>query len=219
MTTMELLTWARGDALEIAATIFFVGMVFRVVTIFLLGRKKDLSEARVENSGMYGLRTIFARSLPDFKHSDEPVALISGYLFHIGFFMIVLLYVPHIMVFKGAFGISWPGLPFWLIDGVTLITLASMLVVLWYRYTNPVRRYLSTFGDWFSWLVTFLPILTGYLVYHRLLLPYNEMLFVHIMTVNLLLVSFPFTKLTHFFTLFIARYYNGQMAGRKGVKA
>jgi nitrate reductase gamma subunit len=45
------------------------------------------------------------------------------------------------------------------------------------------------------------------------------MLFVHIMTVNLLLVSFPFTKLSHFFTLFIARYYNGQMAGRKGVKA
>jgi nitrate reductase gamma subunit len=37
--------------------------------------------------------------------------------------------------------------------------------------------------------------------------------------VELLLVVFPFTKLTHAFTVFIARWYNGAIFGRKGVES
>jgi hypothetical protein len=32
-------------------------------------------------------------------------------------------------------------------------------------------------------------------------------------------VVFPFTKLIHAFTLFMARYYNGAFAGRRGVES
>jgi nitrate reductase gamma subunit len=45
------------------------------------------------------------------------------------------------------------------------------------------------------------------------------LLVLHIGSVELLMVAFPFTKLMHAFTLFMARYYNGAMAGRKGVNA
>jgi nitrate reductase gamma subunit len=33
------------------------------------------------------------------------------------------------------------------------------------------------------------------------------------------MVVFPFTKLMHTFSLFIARYYNGAIAGYKGVQS
>lgn len=218
METMELLAWVRGPGLVIATTIFLVGVLVRFLEMFMLGRKEDLSEARIKNSGSYGLRTIITRTVPDLSQVSDHIALIAGYVFHIGFFVIVLFYEPHMLLFRNVFGFGWPVLPMWLIDGVTLLTLAALLVALYVRLTDPVRKYLSRFSDYFAWFVTFLPVFTGYLAYHRLLLPYNDMLAVHILSVELLMIVFPFTKLMHFFTLFMSRWYNGQMAGRKGVK-
>jgi nitrate reductase gamma subunit len=218
METMELLAWAKGPGLVIATTIFLVGVAVRFLEMFMLGRKEDLSEARVANSGSYGWRTIVTRTIPDLSQVSDHIALIAGYVFHIGFFIILIFYEPHMLLFENVFGFGWPVLPMWLIDGISLLTMAGLLVALYVRMTDPVRRYLSRFSDYFAWFITFLPIFTGYLAYHRLLLPYNDMLVVHILSVELLMIAFPFTKLMHFFTLFMSRWYNGQMAGRKGVK-
>jgi nitrate reductase gamma subunit len=49
--------------------------------------------------------------------------------------------------------------------------------------------------------------------------PYQTMLGLHILSVEILLILFPFTKLMHFFTLFIARWYNGAAFGRRGVQS
>ena len=72
-------------------------------------------------------------------------------------------------------------------------------------------------SDYLVWLVTFLPLLTGYLAFHRIGLSPPMLIALHILSVELLMVLFPFTKLMHAFTLFMARYYNGAIAGYKGV--
>jgi nitrate reductase gamma subunit len=54
---------------------------------------------------------------------------------------------------------------------------------------------------------------------HHLLLPYTLMLAVHILSVELMLAALPFTKLSHAYTLFLARWYNGASSARKGVAA
>lgn len=219
MTTMELLTWVRGPGLVIAVVFMLVGVSVRLLEMLMLGRKTDLSEARVKASGKYGWRTVFTRSLPSFACLKAvPVTFLTGYIFHIGLFLIVFFYIPHIMLIRDFVGIEWGGLPFWLIDGVTLITMIAMLVSLWYRWWDKVRRYLSRFSDYLVWAITFMPVLTGYLLYHRQVLPYNEMLIVHIVTVELLLVALPLTKLMHTFTFVFSRWYTGEAAGRKGVK-
>jgi len=219
MTTMELLTWLRGPGLSISITIMLIGITVRLLEMLLLGRKKDLSEARNNNSAKYGWRTVFARSFPSMACLQKvPVTFITGYVFHIGIFLIVFFFVPHMLLIQDVINIKWPGLPFWIIDAVTLFTLIAMLISLWYRYWDKVRRYLSTFSDYFVWLITFLPVLTGYLLYHRQLLPYNEMMVIHIITIELMLIFLPFTKLMHSFTFIFSRWYTGEAAGRKGVK-
>jgi nitrate reductase gamma subunit len=60
-------------------------------------------------------------------------------------------------------------------------------------------------------------VLTGYLAVKHLLLPYTTMLAIHILSVELFLVMLPFTKLIHTFTVFVSRWYNGDISGRKGV--
>ena len=217
MNEMQFLTWVRGTGLNLAISIFLLGVFVRLFEIYSLGRKKDLSEPR-NVSGASGMHTVFRRSLPaEGMLKNSPITYIGGYIFHIGLAIIVFLFVPHIKFFQGLTGISWPGLPSQLVDFVTIVTIVAMLVILLDRITKPVKRYLSTFQDWFTWALTFLPVLTGWMAVRHLLLPYTTMLAVHILMVELLLVFLPFTKLFHAFTVFGSRWFSGAVNGHKGV--
>jgi nitrate reductase gamma subunit len=217
MTDLQLLTWARGTGLEIALSVFVLGTLWRLIEIYALGRKTDLAPAR-HRDGASGWHTLLRRSLaPPGLLKRSPVTYIGGYVFHLGLFVVVFLYAPHILLVEQLLGITWPALPSPVIDGVTVITLAALLVVLWDRIVKPVKRYLSTFEDWLTWALTFLPVLTGLLAVKHLLLPYTLMLALHILSVELLLIALPFTKLFHAFTSFGSRWYNGAINGRRGV--
>jgi nitrate reductase gamma subunit len=217
MNEMQFLTWVRGPGLDIAIGIFALGTLWRLFEIYSLGRKKDLSVPR-RRPGASGWHTILRRSAPPpgmFKRS--PVSYVGGYIFHLGLAVTVFLFAPHIKLMDGLIGLSWPGLPSPVIDAVTVVTLATMVVVLVDRINKPVKRFLSTFEDYFTWALTFAPLLTGYLAVKHLLLSYTTMLALHILSVELLLIAIPFTKLFHVFTAFASRWYNGEISGQKGV--
>jgi nitrate reductase gamma subunit len=217
MSGPELLLWARGTGLQIAVAIFVFGLLVRFVELWLLGRKTDLSVARA-NPMKPGLRTVVSRSLPmpgALKHA--PLVFLGGYIFHIGFLLTLLFYVPHIHFLRSIFGFGWPGLPPFLIDVIGLVTIATLIALLVQRFTDPVRRFLSRADDYVAWTVTFLPLLSGYAAFHRLGTDFTTMLALHILSVELLLIVIPFTKLMHMFTFVLARWYNGAIAGRKGV--
>jgi len=219
MTDTEFLFWVRGPAFNAATFIMCAGLVIRFLEIFLLGRKADLAEAR-GSAAAGGLRTMLRRSIPDagsFERSG--FTIVSGYIFHIGLFSVIFLFVPHILVFETATGLGWPGLPSNIIDATNVVTMIALLAVLIHRIKDPVMRMLSEFNDYLVWFVTFLPLLTGYLAFHRIGLSASMMIGLHILSVELLMVLFPFTKLSHAFTLWMARWYNGAIAGYKGVQS
>ncbi len=217
MNEMQFLTWVRGQGLDIAVSIFLLGVLWRLIEIYSLGRKKDLSAPR-DVAGASGWNTIVRRSVPpEGMFRKSPVTYLGGYIFHIGLAIVVFLFAPHIKFIDSVLGISWPGLPSQFVDLAAVVTLAAMVVVLFDRINKPVKRYLSTFGDWFTWTLTFLPVLTGWMAVQHLLLPYTTMLALHILSVELLLVFLPFTKLFHAFTVFGSRWYSGAVNGHKGV--
>ena len=219
MNAADFLLWVRGPGLQIALVIFFFGMTLRLLEIFLLGRKKNLSELR--SSGVAeGFRTVFSRSVPPDGNTMKRSILIIvlGYIFHIGLFIAMFLFVPHLQFIESMLGFSWPGLATPIVDFATVLSMIALVGLLWYRLMHPVVSFLSTAGDYLVWALTFVPLLTGYLAYHHLFFPYMWTLAIHIFSVELMLVLFPFTKLTHAFTLFVSRWYNGMMAGQKGVQ-
>jgi len=211
------LTWVRSTGLNIAIGIFVLGTLWRLIEIYSLGRKRDLAVPR-HRGGASGLHTMFRRSVPPpgmFRRSAT--SYVAGYVFHIGLFIIVFLFAQHIKLIQNLTGLSWPGLPSQFIDATAVVTLATMLLVLVERINKPVKRFISTFGDYAGWTLTFLPVLTGYLAARHLLLSYTTMLALHILSVELLLIFLPFTKLIHVFTLWGSRWYNGNANGHKGV--
>lgn len=214
---MALLLWVRGPGLALAGAVFLFGMLLRLFEIHGLGRKADLAPARPHSPGS-GWRTLVVRMVPSPALArTAPVTYVAGYLFHLGFFVTLLFLPPHIEFIRALIGVGWPALPTPLVDGVAVLSIIALLALLVHRLLDPVKRFLSTPGDYMVWALTLLPLLTGYLAYHHLLLDYTLLLALHLLSVELLLVAAPFTKLAHMVTLFIARWYNGDMAGRKGV--
>ena len=217
--SMEFLLFTKGTLFNWALAIFALGMLVRLVEIFWLGRAPNYAEARAGQWGP-GLRTVFTRSFADpgtFKRSGFDVLV--GWVWHVGFILVLFLFIPHIELIKSVFGLAWPGLPNPVIDAISALTLAGLVAALVHRLTHPVKKHLSDFEDYLTWAVTFLVVLTGYVAYHRLINPYPLALGLHILSVEIFLVVLPFTKLTHMFTAFIARWYNGAIFGRKGVQS
>jgi nitrate reductase gamma subunit len=219
MSETEFLLWVRGPGLQIASIIFVLGVVVRLFEILILGRARNLAEPR-GSAVMGGLRTIATRSFPDAStHKRSAFTHIAGYIFHIGFFVTLFLYAPHILLIDEITGVSWPALPTPVIDATAVVTMITLVAILLHRISDPVLRFLSRFQDYFVWFLTIFPLITGYIAFHRVGLSPTMLIAIHILSVELLMVAFPFTKLMHAFTLFMARYYNGAISGYRGVKS
>lgn len=219
MTALELLTWARGPGLAFALAVGLFGIVLRIVEIQALGRKPDLAKPRDVTPGS-SWRTILSRSLPPpGMMRRAPLTYLGGYVFHIGLAIAVFGFAPHIELIKAISGMRWPGLPNLFVDLATIAAITAMIAVLIGRLADPVKRLLSGFGDWMAWTLTFVPLVTGYAAFHHMLEQYTLLLAIHVLSVDLLLALLPFTKLFHVASLFMSRWYNGDIAGKKGVAA
>jgi len=216
----DLLMWARGPGFDIALTIMIAGIVLRVVEIWVLGRKKDFSKAKGSPVGQ-GIKTIFTRSLPRKGMMKEaPVTYIGGYLFHIGFAVAFLFLGAHIALVNDLIGLSWPAANKAIIELAAAVAVIALIALMWTRLTDPVRRSLSGFDDYLVWTLSILPLITGYVAVNKIFGADETLwLAIHILSVEALMVAFPFTKLMHAVTFAVARYYNGSIQGRKGAES
>ncbi len=216
---MDLLEFAKGPAMQVAAYILVAGTIWRIVGIMLLPEKTNLSEPRHKAGIMAALRMIYSRSFTadPFKRATLYPKMLA-YVMHLGLFAVIFLFVPHIMFFAGFLGFEWPGLPNNVIYLLGVATVASGIALLVRRLTSPVLKLISNFDDYFSWLVTMLPVVTGLLIPVRLGLRYETLLAIHILSVVLLMIWLPFGKLGHTFLVFVTRGTTGMVFERKGAR-
>jgi nitrate reductase gamma subunit len=216
---MDLLSVARGPALEVSVGIFCVGVVWRIAAFALLRIRREQSRPR--NSVMRyvseGLLATASRSWPhpEFtKRTGAGEAL--GYSYHLGLFVVIGLFGPHIALFGSLLGFTWPGLPSSVITGIAVVTLTLFVCVLLRRLMSPVMRMLSNFDDYFTWFITMLVLVTGLATSAHLGARYETLLAIHILSVDAMLVWFPFGKLMHAFYIMPSRAINGAILARKG---
>lgn len=215
----DLLTFARGPALQFALVVFFVGVLWRIVGITLLRTGKLLSEPRTTlGKALFGgFATMGSRSWPHPEFIGRTGAGEAlGYSYHIGLFIVVLAFGPHIQTWAGFLGFDWPALPSGVITIIAVVTFALLLAVLFRRLTNRVLRLLSNFDDYFSWFINVLVILTGLLATAHWGGRYETLLGLHILAFDVLLIWFPFGKLMHAFYIMPSRAINGFLLARKG---
>ena len=220
---MTLLEFARGPGLQWSLTIFALGVVWRLVGSFLLARTRDLSKPKGTAYFKAGARAMLMRSIPPHElEKNITFQHISGYAWHLGFFAVLLLFGPHIPFFEQFLGFGWPTLPNAIVLVIGGFTLAILVALLIRRMIHPVMKKISALDDWISIVVVILPLVTGLASYAHLQIGevrYETLLALHILSIEAMLVWFPFSKLMHMFYAFPARYQVGAAMEHKGVKA
>ena len=216
---MELLAFARGPGLQIAAIVFTAGIVWRLFHIWLTVKRVDLSDSRHGGERAGGFRAIFSR----FRHHEPFRArtrngMILAYTMHIGLAIVILGSAPHILFIESISGLSWTPLPAVMIHVAAAVTLAAMLASIVRRLNHPVLKLISNFDDYFTWLVTVLPVVTGLMAVAHFGGRYETMLALHILSFEVFLVWFPFGKLMHSFIAFGSRYATGVAFTHKGAQ-
>ncbi len=216
---MELLEFARGPALKVALVVFCFGVLWRLVGTVLLRFHPHLSVPRngFFKSFMLGLAVAGSRSWPYRRfivRTGYGEAL--GYSYHIGLFLVILFFAPHVLFIKSLFGVSWATLPSSIVTIIAVVTFTLLLAVLFRRLAYSVLRKLSNFDDYFSWFVTTLVIVTGLMATAHFGARYETLMAWHILSFDLLLIWFPFGKLMHAFYIFPSRMINGYFLARKG---
>jgi len=219
---MNLLDFARGPALEWSLIILTFGVLWRLVGTFLFKGQTYLSKPKGTSFVSAGLKTIATRSWPP-EQLEKGIRFhhYSGYIFHVGLFVVILFYEPHIAFFQWLLGFGWPGLPTnvtTILSGVTIAVLVALAIR---RLTNPVLKSITNADDWISWFVTIAPLVTGMMAFghQNLGVNYESLLAIHILSVCLLMIWLPFGKLMHMFLLFPGRYQMGEKFEFRGVQA
>ncbi len=214
---MDLLEFARGPALQWSLIILLGGCAWRLLGILLLKRKPDYSEPRSRATARGALRTIVTRSWPRREFIARTVyGETLSYVFHIGLAVVVFGFAPHIVFIRDLTGLAWPGLPNSVIYMTGTITLATLIAALVRRLGHPVLRLLSDFDDYFTWFVTIAPVATGLAAVAHLGARYETLLALHILSVELLFVWFPFGKLIHALLFAFSRGATGAIYSRRG---
>lgn len=222
---MDLLEFARGPALWLSLAILFFGSAWRMIGIFRLKSKADFSEPWSTRlmSGAVGM--MIGRMIPkkEFRNTEK-IGTFIAYFYHIGLAVIVFGFLPHIYFIERLTGMSWPALPAPVVYVAVAITFVAMILILMERLTDGVLRLLSNFDDYFSWFVTFLPLVTGMVVIDHPFPagvapeppPAPVLLAIHLLSVELLFIWLPFGKLSHAFLVFVSRGLTGAAFARKG---
>ncbi len=216
---MDLLELARGPGLQLAVAIFIAGMIWRITHLLFTVKKADLSEARQGGERIGGFRTIFSR----FRHHEAfrertRVGTIISYTIHIGLAIVVFGGAPHILFIDSFLGFAWHPLPTIVIHVAAALTAGALLAALIRRRNHPVLRLISNFDDYFSWLITALPVVTGLLAVAHIGARYETLLAIHILCFDAFLIWFPFGKLMHSVIAFGSRYTTGVTFTRRGAR-
>ena len=206
-----------------------LGVLWRLGGVLRLPRMPDRSPARegAPSNGVAALQAIRRGMWP--RRQFGPAAMVTtfnGYVFHIGLALVFFGYAPHIAFVRRHTGLGWPALPDPVMIVAAAATIVSLLFALWMRLSDPVLQKISNGDDYISWTLTFLPMITGMAIVmepsavlmaqdHAV---YRGPLAVHLLSLELLLIWFPFGKLMHAFFFAFSRGATGIRFSHRGVK-
>ncbi len=206
-----------GPLWYFSATVFVIGVLWHLFSIFRFGPKHDLSTPRAsEVSG--AIHANFSRFMPRPEMAGRTrVQVIAGYMFHIGLFILLIFAAPHMEFIRDRItGFGWTPMPYWAYIVASQIAFLGLLALWLHRLMNPVTRFISNAGDHAASVLTFLVMLTGCLALFQ---HFEALRVLHLFLAELMLIYFPFSTLMHAILFVPSRSYTGATFGRRGVNA
>jgi nitrate reductase gamma subunit len=200
---------ARGPLMWAATIIFFTGIIYRCVQLYLLTGKK-------ERAFFYAAPVKPRERTPEERKMDmivavrnsllgtHPIMAIVSFVFHSFICIIPLFLLGHNLLIYESWGISLFSLPDGLCDALAAVFVLIGLFFLLRRMIVPQVRIISTYYDYLVLAITVAPFLTGFFAYHQWF-DYKTVITIHMLVGELMLIAIPFTKIGHMIFFFFVR--------------
>lgn len=210
---IEIYQFVSGPLAWSAFIIFFGGCLYRLISLLVLVHRKE----RFIYSYMsfkYGLRSILRWSTPFATENmrRHPVMTIAAFAFHICLLLTPLFLLAHVVLLEEAWDLSWWTLPDGLADAMTLIVIAGCIFFFVRRLTQREVQYVTSVSDFVLLVIVVAPFVTGFLAYYQWF-GYRTLVILHILSGEIMLVTLPFTRLSHMITAPLTRAYMGSEFG------
>ena len=223
MTWTDVLEFARGPFFQVALLIFIAGMAYRLVRVIFLGWSPDRVPAKGSKLG--GAVISFLKGIliwpfvPFVKNTfnRNPLIYLAGGLFHLSLFVVVVLGTAHMLVWKSLLGFGWRTLPVPIVDWMAAVGIVAIIALFINRLVNPVLKLITGPAEWMNLLVVFIPMVTGYMMTHHLWFRYEVLFSLHMISVNLLLIWIPLSRISHFMFYFFSKSIHGADFGKRSV--
>lgn len=215
----DLYNFVRGPLAWVAFIIFIGGILYRLVSMIILAKKKDVVVFEYF-SLYYGLRSILHWITPfgTVNWRKRPVFTIVTFSFHICLLLAPIFLLAHIILWDESFNLSWWSLPDSVADIMAIIVVVACGYYLWRRLTQPEVNFVTFESDYIILAIVAAPFITGFLAYHQWV-EYKFMLILHILSGEIMLAAIPFTRLSHmFYSPFTRAYLGSEFGGVRHVK-
>lgn len=197
-----------------ACIVFFAGILFRLVRMFLDIRRKE-QFIFTYMSLKYSLRSIGHWIVPfaTLNWRRQPVITVVTFVFHLGLILTPIFLSAHLVLLDDNLNLSWWSLPDGLADVWTLLVICAIVYYAVRRIVQPEVRYVTDAYDFLLLLLVAAPFVTGFLAYHQ----WGHVLgltIAHMLTGEILLAVIPFTRLSHMLLAPFTRAYMGSEFGK-----
>jgi len=206
--------YVSGPLVWVAFGIFVGGLIYRIIQLFMLARKKEpfiFSYLSLK----YSLRSILHWLVP-FGTANwrlNPGLTIVTFVFHICLLVTPIFLLSHVILLDEAWDISWWTLPDTLADVMTVIVIACCIYFGIRRKVCDAVRFVTDISDYIILGLVAAPFITGFLAYHQWF-NYPVMMILHMLSAETLLIIIPFTRLAHMLLAFFTRGYMGSEFGK-----
>lgn len=206
--------YVSGPLVWVAFGIFVGGLIYRIIQLFMLARKKEpfiFSYFSLK----YSLRSIL-RWLVPFGTANwrlNPGLTIVTFIFHICLLVTPIFLLSHVILLDEAFNIKWWTLPDTLADVMTVIVIICCIYFGIRRKVCDAVRFVTDISDYIILGLVAAPFITGFLAYHQWF-NYPVMMILHMLSAETLLIIIPFTRLAHMLLAFFTRGYMGSEFGK-----
>ncbi|MHB8092690.1 MAG: hypothetical protein ACYDH8_13995 [Syntrophales bacterium] len=213
----------RDTLIFIEWVTFFAVLIVLAIQFFNLYRISRVKDAVLHDNWNWTevVRSIFHWLVPFGSQGmkDHPFVTLGYFFFHLSFLFTLIFLSSHVFTDTG-----WLGGGSLIADLTALVFMVSVVFIVIRRLIAPEVRIVTTLSDYLLLaLVTALFITGYYMGFHpgtELGINYENILIIHILLSELLIILIPFTKLGHMILFFFTRAIIGvEFGARRGVKS
>jgi nitrate reductase gamma subunit len=209
----DIYQFVSGPLAWLAFAVFIVGSVYRLIHMFVLVHRKEKFIYSFMN-WKYSLRSIFHWITPfgSVNMQMHPVMTLVTFTFHICLLVTPVFLLSHTVLWDESWNIQLWSLPDLVSDVMTLAVIGCCVFFWVRRIRLPEVRYLTATSDFVILGMVALPFVTGFIAYHQWI-DYPFFMVLHILSGEILLMSIPFTRLSHMLFSPFTRAYMGSEFG------